>query len=224
MPESGAAPQSQSIDLTVLVPVYNEAGNLARLTAEILSAYGEPGAAVRYEILFVDDGSDEATKGELAQVLRDNRSVRVLRHARRSGKSRALVTGFVGARGAWIQTLDGDLQNDPKDGARLWRDLHKPAPSATLGIVAGVRKRRNDGIVKFFSSRIANGVRRRLLSDNAVDTGCGFKLIRAEAARMLPYFDGMHRFLPALVNRAGYELMQTPVEDRPRIAGVSKYG
>lgn len=213
------------IDLTILVPVYNEAGNILPLTEEILAAYGPGGAAPnRYEILFVDDGSDDSTLAEVKDAQSRYAHVRVLHHHKRAGKSRALVTGFLAARGAWIQTLDGDRQNDPNDAAQLWRSLHVPAPSTELGVVAGVRKRRNDGIVKFFSSRIANRLRRWLLNDPTIDTGCGFKLLRASAARRLPYFDGMHRFLPALIAREGYQLMQIPVEDRPRIAGVSKYG
>ncbi len=222
----GASSESgDGIDLTILVPVYNEAGNILALIAETEAAFGEGRSApFRYEILLVDDGSDAATQAELDSALAQCARVRVLRHSRRCGKSRALVSGFAQARGAWVQTLDGDLQNDPKDAADLWKRLHAPMPPETLGIVAGVRKRRNDGIVKFISSRTANRLRRWLLSDPALDTGCGFKLLRTDAARSLPYFDGMHRFLPALVNRAGYELMQVPVEDRPRGAGVSKYG
>jgi dolichol-phosphate mannosyltransferase len=155
--------------------------------------------------------------------------MRVIRHRKRAGKSAALATGFRAARGAWIQTLDGDRQNDPADAADLWRKLHAPdserdGPPARLGLVAGIRKRRNDGIVKFLSSRIANGIRRAMLRDATPDTGCGFKLIRREVAVRLPFFDGMHRFLPALVRRAGYDVMQVPVNDRPRTAGRSKYG
>jgi dolichol-phosphate mannosyltransferase len=138
------------------------------------------------------------------------------------------MTGFRAARAPWIQTLDGDGQNDPADAAELWRRLHTPSgnpgPPARLGLVAGIRKRRNDGVIKFLSSRIANGIRRTLLRDATPDTGCGFKLIRTSVAVQLPFFDGMHRFLPALVRRTGYEVMQTPVNDRPRTAGRSKYG
>ncbi len=210
-----------NIDLTVLVPVYNEAGNILPLADEIAAALNN---VCVYEILFVDDGSSDATEAELAAAMTKDPKIRVVRHSHRSGKSRALVTGFALARGGWIQTLDGDRQNDPADAARLWRDLHKPAPPANLGIVAGVRKRRNDGIVKFISSRIANTTRRLLLNDATSDTACGFKLIRADAARILPYFDGLHRFLPALIRRHGLETMQIPIEDRPRIAGTSKYG
>ena len=206
--------------LTVLVPVFNEAGNIGVLADEIAAAF----AGVPIEMLFVDDGSSDGSREELAAVQVRHANARVIRHAKRAGKSAALFTGFPAARGKWIQTLDGDGQNDPEDAAALWTRLQTSPPPPRLGLIAGVRKRRNDGIIKFLSSRIANFVRRSMLRDATPDTGCGFKLIRREVAVRLPFFDGMHRFLPALTRRAGYEIMQTPVEDRPRTKGVSKYG
>ncbi len=208
------------IGLTILIPVYNEAGNVLPLAEELAAAL----ETIPYEILFVNDGSDDATPDELKLLMSKAKTVRVIRHSTRAGKSAALVTGFRAARAPWVQTLDGDRQNDPADVAKLWRELHRPEPPPRLGLVAGVRKRRNDGPVKWLSSRIANGVRRALLGDATPDTACGFKLIRREVALQLPYFDGMHRFLPALTKRVGYEVMQFPVEDRPRAAGKSKYG
>lgn len=207
--------------LTVLVPVFNEAGNLAILADEIAAALD---GVCAYELVFVDDGSTDASPSELERIQAGDARVRVIRHRRRSGKSAALLTGFRAARGTWVQTLDGDRQNDPADVARLWKTLHSPAPPPRLGIVAGQRKRRNDGAVKWLSSRIANFIRRVALRDGTPDTGCGFKLLRRDVAVLLPFFDGMHRFLPALVRRMGYEVMQFRVEDRPRGAGVSKYG
>jgi dolichol-phosphate mannosyltransferase len=206
-------------DLSVVVPVYNEAGNILPLLDEVAAALS---GVVRYEIVFVDDGSSDATAAELAQAQARNPAVRVLRHRKRAGKSMALVTGFWAARAPWIQTLDGDRQNDPKDVARIWAKI-QPIP-ARLGIVAGVRNRRNDGAVKWASSRIANFVRRNLLRDDTADTGCGFKLIRRDVAQRIPFFDGMHRFLPALVRRQGYDIAQEKIEDRARVAGLSKYG
>lgn len=208
-------------ELTVLIPVFNEEGNILPLLEEIASALDGVAA---YEVLFVDDGSSDGSARELAEAQAASPRVRVIRHRKRSGKSAALFTGFHAARGVWIQTLDGDRQNDPKDVARIWKMIHAPLPPERLGIVAGRRKRRNDGIVKFFSSRIANFVRSALLRDHTADTGCGFKLLRTSVAVKLPFFDGMHRFLPALVRRTGYDTMQDYIEDRPRIAGVSKYG
>jgi len=208
-------------ELSVVVPVFNEAGNLAPLADETEAALKD---VCTFELLFVDDGSNDGSSEELDAIGVRYANVRVLRHETRAGKSAALFTGFRAARGEWIQTLDGDGQNDPNDVAVLWQRLHAPAPPARLGLVAGVRKRRNDGAVKFVSSRIANLIRRTMLNDATPDTGCGFKLIRRKVALMLPFFDGMHRFLPALVRRAGYDVAQMPVEDRPRVKGVSKYG
>lgn len=202
------------------MPAFNEAGNILPLAEEVHAALD---GVCAYELIFVDDGSSDATPQELRAAQADAR-VRVLRHEQRSGKSAALITGFWAARAPWIQTLDGDRQNDPADVARVWRTIHALEPSPKLGIVAGIRKRRNDGAVKWLSSRIANAIRRTLLRDDTRDTGCGFKLMRREVALHLPYFDGMHRFLPALVRRQGYDILQVEIEDRPRVAGVSKYG
>lgn len=206
--------------LTVLVPVFNEAGNLSPLADEIAAAM----TGVPFEMVFVDDGSSDRSAEELLSLQQRHPAARVVRHRKRAGKSAALFTGFRAARGEWIQTLDGDGQNDPKDAAALWARLQASPPPAKLGLVAGVRKRRNDGAIKFLSSRIANFIRRSMLNDATPDTGCGFKLIRREVAVQLPFFDGMHRFLPALTRRTGFDIMQTPVEDRPRTAGKSKYG
>ena len=216
MAGEGGAPE-----LSVVVPIYNEAGNILPLLEEIQTALK---GCCAFEVVFVDDGSSDASAAELNAAQKSDPRVRVLRHKNRAGKSMALVTGFRAARGQWVQTLDGDRQNDPADVAKVWIMLHTPQPPSALGIVAGRRKRRNDGAIKWLSSRIANGVRRFLLRDTTQDTGCGFKLIRRDIAVQLPYFDGMHRFLPALVRRMGGDVMQVMVEDRPRVAGVSKYG
>jgi dolichol-phosphate mannosyltransferase len=208
-------------ELSLVVPVFNEAGNIALLAGEVRAALT---GVCHYELIFIDDGSSDSSAAELKQVQSTDANVRLLRHVKRSGKSAALVTGFFAARAPWIQTLDGDRQNDPADVARVWKQIHAPMPDARLGIVAGVRKRRNDGAIKWASSRIANFVRRNLLRDDTADTGCGFKLLRREVAQRIPFFDGMHRFLPALTRRCGYTILQVPIEDRPRIVGLSKYG
>ncbi len=205
--------------LSVVVPVYNEAGNILPLLDEVEAALG---SVVAYEIIFIDDGSSDGSAAELAQAQAKSPKVRVLRHRKRAGKSAGLVTGFWAARAPWIQMLDGDRQNDPADVARIWQKI-QPIPER-LGIVAGVRNRRNDGAVKWASSRIANFIRRSMLRDDTHDTGCGFKLIRRDIALRLPFFDGMHRFLPALVRRQGYDIREERIEDRARIAGTSKYG
>ncbi len=208
-------------ELSVVVPVYNEAGNIVALAGEVRAALA---GLCRYELIFIDDGSSDASAAELDQAMTADANVRVLRHLKRAGKSAGLVTGFFAARAPWVQTLDGDRQNDPADVARVWKIIHAPMPDAELGIVAGVRKRRNDGAIKWLSSRTANFIRRNMLRDDTKDTGCGFKLIRTDVAQRMPFFDGMHRFLPALTRRQGYTILQIDIEDRARVAGVSKYG
>jgi len=206
-------------ELSIVVPVYNESGNILTLLDEVSAALD---GVCTYEIIFIDDGSTDGSAAELAQAQAKSPTVRVLKHRKRSGKSAGLVTGFWAARAPWIQMLDGDRQNDPADVARIWKAI-QPIPDS-LGIVAGVRNRRNDGAIKWASSRIANFVRRGMLRDDTHDTGCGFKLIRRDVALRLPFFDGMHRFLPALTRRQGYDIREERIEDRARTAGVSKYG
>ncbi|HTQ12599.1 MAG TPA: glycosyltransferase family 2 protein [Rhizomicrobium sp.] len=209
----------ESPELSVVVPVFNEAGNILPLLDEVERALD---GVCAYEIVFIDDGSTDGSAAELAQAQAKSPRVRVLKHRKRAGKSAGLVTGFWAARAPWIQMLDGDRQNDPADVARIWKAI-QPIPER-LGIVAGVRNRRNDGAIKWASSRTANLIRRTLLRDDTHDTGCGFKLIRREVALRLPFFDGMHRFLPALTRRQGYDIREERIEDRARTAGTSKYG
>lgn len=201
-------------DLTIVIPCYNESGNIGNLVREINTALL---SGPSYEIIVVDDGSADGSAEEAAAA---GDYTRVLCHKKRTGKSRALISGFRAAQGRWIATLDGDGQNDPMDIARLWPRLERASPA----LFAGVRKRRNDGIVKLLTSRSANFVRKRLLKDDCRDAGCGFKILPAVVAQSLPYFDNMHRFIPALSRRAGLPVIEVDVEDRPRLAGVSKYG
>lgn len=201
-------------ELTIVIPAHNEAGNIGTLIKEINAAFA---AGPSYEIIVIDDGSID---GSASEAINAGDHVRVLRHEKRTGKSRALISGFQAARGQWIATLDGDGQNDPADITKLWPRIQTSPPV----LFAGVRKRRNDGVVKLLTSRFANLVRKRLLKDDCRDTGCGFKIIPASTAQGLPYFDNMHRFIPALSRRAGLSVVEVDVEDRPRLSGVSKYG
>jgi len=208
-------------DLTVLIPFYNEAGNIQPLLDEVHGALD----GINYEVVCVNDCSSDSTAVELAaaKAARPDR-VRVLTHVRRRGKSAALFTGLRDAEGRWVQLLDGDGQNDPADARRVWDSVAVKEENPALGIICGRRTSRNDSGFKWLQSRIANGVRRFCLKDDATDTGCGFKMIRARAFRDLPYFASMHRFLPALVKRAGWDVREEPVADRKRLHGVSKYG
>ena len=211
---------SKAISLSVVVPVKDEAGNAAKLAREIAAALKDEGA---FEIVFVDDGSSDATAEELL-ALRPELPLRILVHARNLGQSRALRTGVRVARAELIVTLDGDGQNDPKDIPKLIRAFEAEGASESLGMVAGERVGRKDTWRKRAASRFGNRVRRALLRDNANDTGCGLKLFRRDAFLALPYFDHMHRYLIALILREGYDVRFVPVSHRPRGAGRSKYG
>ncbi|MEZ6030467.1 MAG: glycosyltransferase family 2 protein [Hyphomonadaceae bacterium] len=213
--------QSQRRALSVLIPFYNEAGNIQPLLDEVHAALD----GVDYEIVCVNDCSSDATGSELAaeQAKRPDR-IKTLTHIQRRGKSAALFTGLRHCAGDWVQLLDGDGQNDPADSRRIWDTVVLKNEEPALGIICGRRTSRNDSGFKWLQSRIANGVRRFCLRDDATDTGCGFKLIRTRAFQDLPYFASMHRFLPALVKRAGWQVREEPVADRQRRHGVSKYG
>ena len=208
------------MQLSIILPVFNEAENLLPLLEEIRAALEPHG---EYEVICVDDGSSDATPAALVRALADHPRLRVLRHERRSGQSAALRSGVEAARGEWIATLDGDGQNDPADLPRL---LHQAREQRLAGhwLLAGWRTQRQDNALKRLSSRLANGLRRRLLRDVTPDTGCGLKLFPRATFLALPWFDHMHRFLPALVLRAGGQVVSVPVTHRPRRAGRSKYG
>lgn len=213
--------QTDSRALSVLIPFFNEAGNIEAVIDEVHEQLAE----IDFEIICVNDASDDATGAELAEAqTKWPETVKVFTHIERKGKSAALFTGLKAVKGEWVQLLDGDGQNDPADTARLWKEIIVPGASPTLGIIAGKRNSRNDSGFKWLQSRVANGVRRFMLRDDATDTGCGWKLIRTEAFRDLPFFASMHRFLPALVLRAGWEVREELVNDRERMHGQSKYG
>lgn len=208
------------MQLSIVVPVRNEQDNVLPLIEEIHAALQD---SDDFEVIYVDDGSSDATPARLADALRRYPRLRVLAHRDSCGQSTALITGFRAARGEWIATLDGDGQNDPADIRNLIR-ARDGARSANLQLIAGYRRKRQDSWLKRVSSRIANGVRSNLLGDATPDTGCGLKLIRRSACLHLPYFDHMHRFLPALVQRNGGATLSVEVNHRPRTRGVSNYG
>lgn len=200
--------------LSVIVPLYNEEENLPLLQQELNAAL----AGLDYEIVFVDDGSLDATRQKIA--LDAEGRVRVLAFERNAGQSAAMYAGLHAARGQRVALLDGDLQNDPAD----IRQLLDAADRTGADLVCGYRARRKDTLVKRLTSRIANTVRSRFTRDGVRDTGCTLKLMRRECVGALVPFVGMHRFIPALIKGAGYRLIEVPVNHRARQFGVSKYG
>ena len=204
--------------VSVIVPVRNEAGNLAPLVAEIAAAL----AGRRFEVVYVNDGSTDGTEAELRRLQAEHPWLRQMRHARSCGQSAALRTGIAAARGPAIVTLDGDGQNDPAFLPGLIDALAQGAPRT--GLIAGQRVGRKASGFKKLQSRIANAVRGAILRDGTRDSGCGLKAFPRELGLALPYFDGLHRFLPALIRREGFDVGYVDVIDRPRRHGVSNYG
>lgn len=202
--------------VSVVVPVKDEADNVGPLAREIAAAL----SGEAHEIIFVDDGSGDATPTELKALKAEIPTLRVLRHARNLGQSRAIRSGVMAARGAVIATLDGDGQNDPADIPKLLVLLRS---DPGLAMVSGVRVKRRDKASRKLASRLGNGLRNAMLGDGASDTGCGLKAFHREMFLGLPYFDHMHRFLIALTQREGGRVAYVPVNHRPRLQGASKY-
>jgi dolichol-phosphate mannosyltransferase len=204
--------------VSVVVPVRNEAGNVTPLIDEIAAAL----AGRAFEIIYVNDGSTDGTAAELAALMRERPYLREVRHAQSCGQSSAVRTGVAAARAPVCVTLDGDGQNDPKFLPALVDAVAQGG--ARVGLAAGQRVGRKATAFKRFQSRVANRVRGAILRDGTRDTGCGLKAFRREVFLALPYFDGLHRFLPALVRRDGYDVVYVDVIDRERRHGVSNYG
>ncbi|MGH6876064.1 MAG: glycosyltransferase family 2 protein [Rhizomicrobium sp.] len=210
-----------AVALSVVVPVKDEAENVGPLAREIARAVDHEDSV---EIIFVDDGSADQTLAQLLKLKFEMPMLRVIRHSRNAGQSRALRTGVRAARAGIIVTLDGDGQNDPADIPKVLAPFHADADAARIGMVSGVRVKRRDAIGKRLASLAANRFRRRALKDGAADVGCGLKAFRRDAFVSLPYFDHMHRYLAALMLREGYEVRFVDVGHRPRLHGQSKYG
>jgi len=212
---------SEVPELSVVVPVHNEAENITPLVAEIREALD---GKFNYEIVYVDDGSTDDTLAILRSIAAEFPRLRVIHHKTCFGQSAAIWTGVKEARGQWIATLDGDGQNDPKDILRiidLKGGIEGLDPSLVL---CGYRRKRRDTWLKRISSRIANGVRSALLKDNTPDTGCGLKIFARHAYLSLPFFDHMHRFLPALFLAKGAKVESVEVNHRSRRRGQTHYG
>jgi dolichol-phosphate mannosyltransferase len=203
---------------SIVVAVFNEAENVAPVTAEIINAARPLGD---FELIYVDDGSDDATPERLRLLRARDGAIRLLRHDQRCGKTAALITGISAARAKWIVTMDGDGQDDAAEIPRLLEPAWAAGEPSPL--VAGIRTTRRDRWSRRLATKLANGLRQKLLRDGCPDTACGLKAFRRDVFLRLPAFEGMHRFLPALFQTFGHPLVCIPVNHRPRLAGQSKY-
>jgi len=204
--------------VSVVVPARNEAGNIAPLVAEIARALSDHQP---FEVIYVNDGSTDSTEAELRSLMSERSFLRQIMHGVSCGQSAALRSGVAAARSSIIATLDGDGQNDPAFLPAMIRALDRDPGT---GLIAGQRTGRKASAFKHLQSRTANGIRKAVLRDGTRDTGCGLKVLRRDVFLALPYFDGLHRFLPALVRRDGYDVGYVDVVDRARLHGVSNYG
>ena len=207
---------SVAAEISIIVPVYNEQDNILPLTREVQQALKDTGLS--YELLFVDDGSTDATWERISAARRIEPHLRGLRHLKNAGQSAALWTGIQAATAPIIGTLDGDLQNDPADLPRLISELRE------VDFVCGVRQKRRDSWLRRFSSRVARIARRKALGVDFCDTGCAVRVFKRTALKGIFPFNGLHRFLPVLVHAAGARTREVPINHRPRVAGESKYG
>ena len=209
------------MDLSVVIPVHNEEESIGQLIGEITNTLSEK---YQHEIIVVDDGSTDNTLNVLLNIKQDLSTLRVVKHLTNSGQSTAVRTGVQHAKSAWIATLDGDGQNDPADIPNLYNELINNQDADPWLVVAGYRKKRKDTWLKRVSSKYANGIRDRLLRDGTPDTGCGLKVFARDSFLALPYFDHMHRYIPALFQRQGGRVVSIEVNHRHRMQGTSKYG
>jgi dolichol-phosphate mannosyltransferase len=210
---------AKTLDISILVPVMNEAGNIRPLIDEICTAM----AGRQFEIIYIDDASDDATVEELLAILGDVPQLRVLRHTKRAGQSAAIRSGLLRASGALVGILDGDGQNVPTDFPALEAAMTDASKDGVMVMAAGIRERRNDSPMRLLASRGARWVRTSLLGDTHPDSGCGIKILPRDLFMQLPFFDHMHRFMPTLVRRHGGIVVGVPVAHRARIVGASKY-
>ena len=210
---------AKMLDISILVPVMNEAGNIRPLIDEICTAMD----GRQFEIIYVDDASDDATAEELLAILGDVPQLRVFRHIKRAGQSAAIQSGLLQAHGALIGVLDGDGQNVPADFSALETAVIDASKGGALVMAAGIRQRRNDSPMRLLASRGAKWVRASLLRDTHPDSGCGIKILPRGLFMQLPFFNHMHRFMPSLVRCHGGIVIGVPVAHRPRIVGASKY-
>ncbi|MDG2404428.1 MAG: glycosyltransferase family 2 protein [Paracoccaceae bacterium] len=207
------------VEISILVPVMNEAGNIWPLMDEICTAF----TGRHFEIIYIDDASNDATADELTAVLDAVPQLRVLRHTQRAGQSAAIRSGLLQANGNLIGVLDGDGQNVPADFPALESSVIAASKDGKMVMAAGIRQRRDDSAMRLLASRGAKWVRASLLADTHPDSGCGIKILPRALFLQLPFFNHMHRFMPSLVRRHGGVVLGVPVAHRARIAGTSKY-
>jgi len=206
-------------DISIVVPIFNEAGNIKALLDEIATALdGE-----KYEIIAVNDNSTDDSLDILRELQDTIPRLRILSHANNAGQSRAIRTGALSAKGDVLCLLDGDGQNVPADFPKLLAHLRRKNADKRLVMVGGVRQKRQDTVSKLWASKLANAIRGRILGDGTIDTGCGIKVIKRDMFLRLPFFDHQHRYMPALVLREGFLVEFLPVQHRQRLAGSSKY-
>jgi dolichol-phosphate mannosyltransferase len=203
---------------SIVIPVYNESENIEPIVREIQAAFQNRNEAI--EIIFVDDASTDDSTAVLERLGSETGVVRALKHSRNFGQSAAVATGFQAARGGWIGTLDGDGQNDPADLPLMLDEALRRG----VDCVTGVRSKRQDSVIRKFSSRIANRFRDWITGDRVTDSACGVRVVRADCVPELPVFNGLHRFMPTLLRAKGYVVAEFTVNHRPRLCGVSKYG
>ena len=209
---------SHKRQVSIIIPVYNELDNVEPLYNEIAQALSSE--IFDFEVIYVDDGSNDGTREKLANLSQQHEQLIVVKHAGNYGQSAGLVSGARVAKYPWLVTLDGDGQNDPADIPKLFDVIVNDEEA----VVLGNRKKRDDNALRKLSSRVGNGIRRSLLHDDCPDTGCSLKLFPRSAFLQLPHFNHLHRYLPALFKRAGFKVVNVPVNHRPRLHGVSKYG
>src|SRR6056300_1815884 len=208
-----------AVEISILVPIMNEAGNIRPLIDEICTTF----AGRHFEIIYIDDASNDATADELTEALDAIPQLRVLRHTQRAGQSAAIRSGLLQANGDLIGVLDGDGQNVPADFPALESSVIAASKDGQMVMAAGIRQRRDDSAMRLLASRGAKWVRASLLADTHPDSGCGIKILPRALFLQLPFFNHMHRFMPSLVRRHGGVVLGVPVAHRPRIAGTSKY-
>jgi len=203
-------------EISVVVPLWNERGNVLPLTEQVFKALAQKTRSL--ELILVDDASSDGTWEQILEAQRREPRVRAVRHLRNRGQSAALWTGFTASKGPIIATLDGDLQNDPADFPAMLAAL------SSADLVCGVRTKRRDNALRRFSSRVARGARKLVLGVDFHDTGCNLRVFKRSVLQTLFPFDGLHRFMPIIAAGGGAVVIEIPVNHRPRVSGVSKYG